>query len=108
MPGPKTIIAFHSGIVGALMSFPEFGFGVIIFIIVLWSMYICLCKKAGISLSQNFGCIFVLGVIVNIIVALLLNLFLPIISGPIVAVQFYLSGIIFWTMIQGLLDSGNK
>lgn len=82
---------------GALiMALPLFGFELIVFIIILWSMYSKLCEKVGTTLK--FSTIAV-GFIVNIAVAIAVDLLLMLIpvigwlgTGFIVYLQFYLSG----------------
>ena len=96
-------IKIHALIGGILLAFPEFGFGVIIFIFVLWHMYSSICGKVGISFSKNFGKLVGIGVFVNIIVALILNIllsFLPVFIGFVYYAQFYLSGKLFFEQVK--------
>lgn len=96
-------IKIHALVGGLLLAFPEFGFGVIIFIFVLWHMYSSICNKVGISFSKNFWKIAGIGFIVNIIVAFILNLvlsFLPILIGFVHYAQFYLSGKLFYEQVK--------
>ena len=103
-------IKIHALIGGILMAFPEFGFGVIIYIIVLWHMYSSICDKVSISFSKHWGKLIGFGFIVNIIVALILNIVLsvlPILSGFIVYAQFYLSGKFFYDQIKRAFSKPN-
>lgn len=82
---------------GALiMALPLFGFELIVFIIILWSMYSKLCEKVGVTLK--FSTI-VVGFVVNIAVAIAVDLLLMLIpfigwlgTGFVVYLQFYFSG----------------
>lgn len=90
-------IVRHHAFAGAIiMSLPLFGLDWIAFCCVLWHMYSKLCKRANQRL--NSGTIIV-GVIVNIIVAIVLDTilsFIPFVgwlgTGFIVYLQFYFSG----------------
>lgn len=104
-------IKSHSIIGAILMMWPEYGLGIIIFGIVLWHMYSSICNKTGISFTQNFWKLVGVGVFVNILVALILNIVLtvlPILSGFIVYAQFYLSGKIFYERVKKLFGKVDK
>lgn len=78
---------------GALvMILPLFGFDWIVFCAILWRMYNKICEHVGTTLK--FSTI-AAGFIVNILVAIVLDLiltFIPILIGFIVYAQFYFSG----------------
>ncbi|MBP5541589.1 MAG: hypothetical protein J6X88_08090 [Bacteroidales bacterium] len=82
---------------GALiMALPLFGFELIVFIIILWSMYSKLCEKVGVTLKFNT---IVVGFVVNIAVAIAVDILLMLIpvigwlgTGFLVYFQFYISG----------------
>lgn len=78
-----------------LMALPDFGFGAVIFIAVLWHMYSSIAKRCDLSFSDNFWKLAGLGFVVNIIVAFVLDLALSTVFflAPFVFyAQFYLSG----------------
>lgn len=88
---------------GLLLMFPEFGFGVIIYVIVLWHMYSSICNKLGISFSRNFWKLVGVGFFVNIIVALILNIvcsIIPLLPAFVHYAQFYISGKMFYEQIR--------
>lgn len=88
-----------------LMMLPDFGLGGFIFIAVLWSMYSKISEKVGISFSQNMGKLIGVGVIVNVIVAFIIDFALTMlffIEPFIVYVQFYLSGKFFVESLKKL------
>lgn len=78
-----------------LMSLPDFGFGTVIFICVLWHMYSSIAEKCDLSFSENFWKLAGVGFIVNVLVALVLDIVLSALFflAPFVFyAQFYLSG----------------
>ena len=86
------IVKKHAFWGALIMVFPLFGLDWLIYCCILWHMYYAICKKVGCKL--NIGSIFT-GVLVNIIVAVVLDLvltFIPILIGFIVYAQFYFSG----------------
>lgn len=86
------IVKNHAMCGALIMVFPLFGLDWIIYIGILWHMYYAICQKVGVSL--NFGNVIV-GFIVNIIVAIVLDAiltFIPFLIGFIVYAQFYFSG----------------
>lgn len=92
------VIKRHATWGAILMMLPDFGFGGIIFIYVLWHMYGALCEKVGISFSENRSKLIGIGFAVNIAVAFILDIFLTaffFIEPFILYFQFYLSGKFF-------------
>lgn len=92
------IIKRHAFWGSLLMALPDFGFGVVIFIAVLWSMYGKVAEKVGVSFSENKGKLIGVGVVVNIVVAFALDLLLtalPFVLPFILYFQLYLSGKLF-------------
>lgn len=86
-----------------LMALPDFGFGAVIFIAVLWHMYSRIAKKCDLSFSDNFWKLAGLGFIVNIVVAFILDLALSTVFflAPFVFyAQFYLSGKFYIEMLK--------
>lgn len=90
------IVRNHSFWGAIIMALPLFGVDWIIFCCILWHMYSALCKRANKKLDASR---IVVGIIVNIIIAILVDLvlsFIPFIgwlgTGFIVYLQFYLSG----------------
>lgn len=82
---------------GIAMAIPDFGFGVFIFIGVLWHMYSSISRLAGFHFS--WGEYIGAGVVVNIIVALILDILLSAVfflEPFIMYIQFYLSGKLFY------------
>jgi len=78
------------------MALPLPVFDLIVFCIVLWHMYSKLCERANTKLTLGN---IILGIIVNIVIALVVDLALTIVpiigwlgTGFIVYLQFYLSG----------------
>lgn len=84
---------------GALiMMIPDFGFGTLFFIAVLWHMYSNICDKVGISFSDNFWKLVGLGIFVNIAIAFAIDLIftaLFFLEPFIMYFQFYMSGKLF-------------
>lgn len=92
------IIKNRATIAALLMMIPDFGLGGLIYIAVLWNMYSAICKKVGISFSENKGKLIGAGVIVNIIVAIIIDIGLTaffFLEPFIIYAQFYLSGKFF-------------
>lgn len=99
------IVKRHAFFGALLMAIPDFGFGVIIFIAVLWSMYGKIANKVGVSFSENWGKLVGLGVVVNIAVALVLDILLtalPFVLPFLMYFQFYLSGKFFVESLKKL------
>ena len=88
-----------------LMAIPDFGFGVVIYCGVLWHMYYSICDKVGISLSGNVTKLLGCGVVINILVALIMDIVLSAVFflEPFwMYIQFYLSGKMFVESIKQL------
>lgn len=86
------IVKKHAFWGALIMILPLFGLDWLIYCYILWHMYYAICQKVGVSL--NFGNVIV-GFIVNIIVAIVLDAiltFIPFLIGFIVYAQFYFSG----------------
>lgn len=99
------IIKRRAAIGALLMAFPDFGFGGFIFIAVLWSMYSKISAKVGISFSENIGKLIGIGVVINIVVAFILDFALSalfFIEPFLVYAQFYLSGKMFVESLKKL------
>jgi hypothetical protein len=96
----------NHALVGALlMMIPDFGFGTIIFIGVLWHMYSSICEKVGISFSDHFWELVGLGIVVNIVIALVIDIVFTVLfflEGFIMYFQFYLSGKMFVESLKEL------
>lgn len=88
-----------------LMAIPDFGFGVVIYCIVLWHMYYSICNKVGIPFSGNVTKLLGCGVVINILVALIMDIVLTAVFflEPFwMYIQFYLSGKLFVESIKKL------
>lgn len=99
------IIKRRAFIGSLLMMIPDFGFGGFIFIAVLWSMYSKISEKVGISFSDHMGQLIGIGVIINIIVAFVLDFVLTaffFLEPFILYFQFYLSGYLFVESLKKL------
>lgn len=95
----------HALVGALLMMFPDFGFGTIIFVVVLWHMYSSICDKVGISFSDHFWKLVGVGIIVNIFVALIIDIVFTVLfflEGFIMYFQFYMSGKMFVESIKNL------
>lgn len=89
------IVKKHAFWGALLMILPLWGFGTLIYIAVLWHMYNAIAEKVGISFKDNFWKLVGLGIIVNIIVAFLIDLFLSLLfflKPFLIYFQFYFSG----------------
>lgn len=98
-------IKWHAFVGALLLMIPDFGFGTIFFIGVLWHMYSSICDKVGISFSDNFWKLVGVGFIVNIIVALVIDVVFSVLfflEGFIMYFQFYLSGKVFVESLKKL------
>lgn len=98
-------IKSHALVGALLMMIPDFGFGTIIFIGVLWHMYSSICDKVGISFAQNFWELVGLGIVVNIVIALVIDIVFTVLfflEGFIIYFQFYLSGKMFVESLKQL------
>ena len=103
-------IKTHAFVGSLLLMFPEFGFGVIIYAIILWHMYSSICNKVGISFSKYFWKLVGVGFFVNIIVALILNIvcsIIPLLPAFVHYTQFYISGKMFCEKIK-TINNSNK
>lgn len=81
-----------------LMSLPDFGFGIVFFVAILWHMYSKIAAKCGLSFAQNFWQLTGVGIFVNIFIAFVLDAVLSafFFFAPFVFyAQFYLSGKLF-------------
>ena len=99
------IVKNHAMIGALIMMIPDFGFGTVFFIGVLWHMYSSICDKVGISFSEHFWELVGVGVFVNIVIALVIDIvfsFLFIFEGFIMYFQFYFSGKLFVESIKRL------
>lgn len=98
-------IKTHATVGALLMMLPDFGFGVVFFIGVLWHMYSSVAEKCGVSFSDNFGKLVGVGFVINIIVALILDVALTaffFIEPFLLYLQFYLSGKFFVESLKKL------
>ena len=99
------IIKNHALFGAIIMMIPDFGFGTLFFIGVLWHMYSSISNKVGISFSEHFWSLIGLGIVVNIIIALVIDIifsFLFILEGFIMYFQFYMSGKLFVESLKKL------
>lgn len=88
-----------------LMALPDFGFGTLIFIYVLWHMYSKIAEKCDLSFSENFWKLVGVGFIVNIVIALVFDIVftaLPFLAPFVFYAQFYLSGKLFVETLRKL------
>ncbi len=92
------IIKRRAALGSLLMMIPDFGLGGFIYIAVLWNMYSKISDNVGISFSDNIGKLIGVGVVINIIIAFVIDFALSavfFIEPFIVYLQFYLSGYLF-------------
>jgi uncharacterized protein (UPF0212 family) len=104
-------IRLHALFGALIMMIPDFGFGTLFFIGVLWHMYSSICKKVGISFSDNFWALVGVGVVVNIIVAFAIDLVFSVLFflvGFISYFQFYFSGKLFVESLKQLNFDGQN
>jgi hypothetical protein len=104
-----SVIRWHSFFAALIMMFPDFGLGTLFFIGLLWHMYSSICKKVGISFSEHFWSLVGVGIIINIVVALIIDIvfsFLFFLEGFIIYFQFYLSGKFFVESVKELDSNG--
>ncbi len=88
-----------------IMAIPDFGFGVVLFCIVLWHMYSAICDKVGISFSDHFWQLVGVGVIINIAVAFIIDFALTtlfFLEPFVMYMQFYFSGKAFVESVKKL------
>lgn len=88
-----------------LMALPDFGFGVLFFVAVLWHMYSSICDKVGISFSDNFWKLVGLGIFVNIAIAFVIDIVFSLLfflEPFIMYFQFYMSGKMFVESVKSL------
>lgn len=90
------IVKKHAFWGAVIMALPTFGFGLVIYCIILWHMYSALCEKCDTKLQTSTV---IVGIIVNFVITLVVNVlfaFLPVLgwlgTGFVVYLQFYLSG----------------
>ena len=99
------IIKNHALFGAIIMMLPDFGFGTLFFVGVLWHMYSSICNKVGISFSDHFWSLVGLGIFVNILIALVIDFifsFLFFLEGFIMYFQFYMSGKLFVESLKKL------
>ena len=104
------IIKRRATIAALLLAIPDFGFGGVIYVFLLWNMYTKISDKIGISFSENKGKLIGVGFIVNILVAFVLDFAMTalfFIQPFLVYMQFYFSGKMFVETIKEL-DSANQ
>ena len=92
------IVKRHAMIGALLMMIPDFGFGTIFYIAILWHMYSSIAKKVGLSFSDNFWKLVGFGFFVNVFIALVVDValsFLFFLEPFIIYLQFYLSGKVY-------------
>ncbi|MDE7422039.1 MAG: hypothetical protein K2N35_17775 [Muribaculaceae bacterium] len=80
----KSLVTNHSIIGGIALALPLMGFDNIVYLIVLWHMYYGLCELANKSFGSNKTKSFVGAIIVNLIVATVLELacnVIPVVGG---------------------------
>ena len=95
----------HALCAALLLSIPDFGFGAIIYAIILWHMYSSVCDKVGVSFSEHFWSLVGLGIFVNIAIALVIDIvfsFLFFLEGFFIYFQFYMSGKMFVESLKKL------
>lgn len=93
----------HALVGAVLMAFPDFGFGAVFFIGVLWHMYSSICDKVGISFSEHFWSLVGVGIFVNVAIAIIVDIvfsFLWFLEPFIIYFQFYMSGKLFVESIK--------
>lgn len=91
-----------------LMALPDFGFGTIFFIAVLWHMYSSIAEKYDLSFSENFWSLAGLGFFVNIAIGFVIDLVMsPVFFlQPFVSYgQFYLSGKMYVETLKKLFGN---
>lgn len=99
------VIKSRATIGALLMMIPDFGFGVFIFMAVLWNMYSKISEKVGISFSENRSKLIGVGMLVNIAVALIIDVAMTaffFLEPFIIYLQFYLSGKFFVESLKKL------
>lgn len=85
----------HALVGALLMAIPDFGFGTLFYVGVLWHMYSSIAEKVGLSFSDNFWKLAGVGFFVNILIAFVLDLalfFVFFLEPFVMYLQFYLSG----------------
>lgn len=86
------IVKRHALCASIIMLLPLFGLDWLCYIIILWHMYHAICKKVGTELNIST---IIVGFIVNVIVAIVLDLLftvIPFLISFTVYAQFYFSG----------------
>lgn len=79
---------------GAIMALPLWGFETLFYIIVLWRMYVKLCKIANVPFWKNFFKSILGGLAVNIFINFVCNIFLdyiPLVGWVAAAILGYVS-----------------
>jgi len=92
------IVKRHAFFGALLMMVPDSGLGIIVYVIVLWHMYSKIAKKIGVDFKSNVFQILGVGIVVNIGVALLIDIFMTVLwflEGFVIYFQFYVSGKLF-------------
>lgn len=95
----------HAALGAIIMMFPDFGLGTIIFAFILWDMYKSVAEKCSINFSEHKGELIVTGLIINIVVAFVIDTTLtafPFIEPFLIYFQFYLSGKLFVERLEKL------
>ena len=98
-------IRMHALFGALIMMIPDFGFGTVFYVIILWHMYSSICKKVGVSFGDNFWSLVGVGIFINIAVAFIIDLVLSVLFflvGFIIYFQFYLSGKFFVESLKKL------
>lgn len=88
----------HASLAAIVLMLPDFGLGTIAYAGFLWHMYKSVSEKCGIDFSKHKGELIATGLVVNIIIAFVVDLVftaLPFIEPFLVYAQFYLSGKLF-------------
>lgn len=102
------IVKRHAFWGALIMMLPDFGFGTIFFVIILWRMYTRLADKVGVSFLDNFWKLVGFGLLVNIIVAFAIDLLMTalfFLEGFIIYFQFYFSGKMFINVLKSEFDA---
>lgn len=95
----------HAFVGALIMMIPDFGLGTLFYVCVLWHMYSSICEKVGVSFSEHFWSLVGLGIIVNVAIALIIDIvfsFLFFLEGFIMYFQFYASGKAFVESLKKL------
>ncbi|MBD5227798.1 MAG: hypothetical protein HDR95_01040 [Bacteroides sp.] len=99
------VIKRRAALASLIMMLPDFGLGGIFYVIILWNMYKKVSEKVGISFSEHKKKLIGVGLLVNIAVAVILDIALSalfFIEPFIIYAQFYLSGKMFVESLKKL------